>query len=133
MSAAARTRRPGFSLIELLVIVVILGLLAAIAFLRMTQVTREANLSVLKGDVRAAAMAEQLHFEQHFEYVELDELSQFDTSDGVTLELTWRAQQGFAIVGTHVGLPDTECGVFFGPAEEDAAGPAETEGVVACE
>ncbi len=132
MTVEGGTSRDGFSLIEMLVIVIVLGILATIAFLRMTQVTREANLSILMSDLRSAVTAEQIYFEQHFEYVEPEDIPQFAISDGVTLELTWSSDTGFALTGTHIGLPETTCGVFLGPAEEGSAGPAEVEGVVTC-
>jgi Tfp pilus assembly protein PilE len=117
----------------MLVIVVILGILATIAFLRMTQVTQDANLAILKSDLHAAAMAERIHFEQFFEYLEPADLPGFSSSDGVVLDLTWSSQEGFALTGTHVGVPETVCGVFMGPAEAGVAGPADTPGVIACE
>lgn len=132
MKVRPGTRRRGFSLIEMLVIVIVLGILASIAFLRMTQVTRDANLSILKSDLRSAATAEAIYFERFFEYAEPEDIPEFAISDGVTLDLTWNSESGFALTGTHIGL-DTVCGVFVGPAEEGVAGPAVDEGVVTCD
>lgn len=129
----ARTDRPGFTLVELLIVVVVVGILAAIAIYRTTEVTRQAQLAVVKSDLRSFTVAQEVHHQSSMAYGGLEDLAQFRSSDGVSVQVNWVDPNGYAATATHESLPDVTCGVFRGPAAEGVAGPAEQEGVVTCE
>ena len=126
-------RRSGFTLIELLIVVVILGILAAIALLRTNEVTRQAHLSALKSDVRSLALVQEMYHQKNMQYGGLEDLDGFRATEGVDVEVTWAASNGFAATGTHANLEGVTCGIYRGPAAAGIAGPATEEMVVTCE
>ena len=66
MSRTHRTaRRPGFSLIELVIVVVIIGIIAAIAIPRMSRGTAGAADSALSGNVNGLRSAIELYATEH--------------------------------------------------------------------
>ena len=58
-------RRSGFTLVELIIVVVILGILAALAIPQFTTSTKDANESTLKADLAILRNAVNLYYHEH--------------------------------------------------------------------
>ena len=132
--------RKGFSLIELLIVVVIIGILAAIAIPKFANTKEKAYIAQMKSDLKNLASAQESYFADKNTYATYAQISvapySWTLSGGsqVTPVLTasaggWSAKLQDARV-TSTGATD-ECGIFAGG--EAAPNPAVTaEGVVAC-
>ncbi len=70
----SRTRRSGFTLVEILIVVIILGILAAIVIPQFTEASNEARLSSMTSDIQTARSQLELYKVQH-----LDVYPAFDT------------------------------------------------------
>jgi prepilin-type N-terminal cleavage/methylation domain-containing protein len=69
-------RRIGFTLIELMIVVVIIGILAAIAIPKFTNVKDRANESACRTNMRAIASAESVYYGKYNRYS--DQLTELD-------------------------------------------------------
>ena len=58
-------RTEGFTLVELIIVVVILGILAALAIPQFTTSTQDANEATLKGDLAIMRNAANLYYHEH--------------------------------------------------------------------
>lgn len=124
--------RQGMTLIELLLVLLIIGILAAIFTVRMQDATRAAHMATVRSDLRAFVTAEYVFYVGNERYAAAGELPDLQQSPGVDLTIAWASPEGFAATARHVGLTPI-CGVFEGPAPAGSAGPAVDEGVVTCE
>jgi len=62
------TRQTGFTLVELLIVVIILGILAAIVLPQFTSTTDDARLSALDSNLSSLRSAVELYYQQHGAY-----------------------------------------------------------------
>src|SRR5947209_20568586 len=94
--SSARTRfsmnchqsRSAFTLIELLIVVVIIGILAAIAIPKFQNTKGKANAAALRSDLRNLTVAQEAYFFQAAAYASDTALLNFRPSPGVILTLT---------------------------------------------
>lgn len=68
-------QRNGFTLMELLVVVVIVGLLAAVALPRFSATRNKAKLATVKSDIRAIQAAQEGHYSNWNQYGNLNQLT----------------------------------------------------------
>jgi prepilin-type N-terminal cleavage/methylation domain-containing protein len=128
---APRRRRAGFSLIELLIVVVIIGILAAIAIPQFANTKGKALVTKVKSDLRQLANAEEGYFYGAGQYTtDLNALGVV-ISPGVTVTIVQATASGWAATGTAVGANPTNCALFYGSATPVA--PATVEGVLTCQ
>jgi prepilin-type N-terminal cleavage/methylation domain-containing protein len=130
-----KPRRKGFTLIELLIVLVIIAILVTIGVNRFWQVKDEGLLSTIKSDLRNLATAQEDYFGKYYTYAnapaDLDPVG-FKQSPGVTLNITFVQQDGWAGNATHLSLGGKQCGIFTGNAPQAQGAPATVNGVIDC-
>ena len=126
-------RRSGFTLIEVLVVVVILGVLAGISVTRFGKTPRNrARSGALRIELRNLVIEQDIFYTKNARYAKsLEELS-FTMSDGSIVEFLGDASE----TGWHgkVSNPDATpvaCSIYVGDAERIP--PAETSGTINCQ
>lgn len=126
------TRRPrtAFTLIELMVVVVIIGILAAIAIPKFQNTKGRANAAALKSDLRGIAVAQEAYFYDHASYANDMALLTAHTSPGVTVTLATPVGGGWIATATHPASYPLRCTLFIGAMTPPP--PAEVEGIPAC-
>ena len=105
MMSTLPRRRTGFTIIELVVVVVIIGILASIAMAKFGGAKRRAYVTAMRSDLRglATVAASRYLSENSYENVVV-----VQGSDGVTLTFTGTLT-GWSARATHVGAPGVEC------------------------
>jgi type IV pilus assembly protein PilA len=125
-------RHRGFTLIELMVVVVIIGMLAAIVGPQFSLARERTYVSVMRTDLRNFATAEESYF-YDFAVYSSDatnvQMRGFETSKDVTLVVNEATSSGWSATTSHVGTTQ-QCYMFLGSAAP--IGSAIAEGVVAC-
>ena len=125
----------GFTLIELMIVIVIIAILAAAATVGMSRSLSKGHLATIKADLRSVAVGQEVYFEDQSALGTVTYAT--DPSDmasrlspGTILELRGDAQ-GWSARTTHPGAPGYRCALFRGTAVPHA--PATAEGAVACD
>ena len=98
-----RTDDSGFTLVELLVVVVIIGILVAIAIPVFLNQREKAWTSAVESDLRNAAPIAEGYFADTGTYTGLTKTSML-TSEGVTLTIATANDTGYCINATHTNL-----------------------------
>jgi prepilin-type N-terminal cleavage/methylation domain-containing protein len=122
----------GFTLVELLVVIVIIGILAAISIQSYSNSKEQSLISVMKGDLRNLATSQEAYYYDNQTYYGgpiPDPALLFSPSPGVTITLQNVSSQGWAATATHIGTSRT-CAIYVGNG--GPIGPASVEGEAAC-
>jgi type IV pilus assembly protein PilA len=128
MSRAQRSS--GFTLVELLIVVVIIGILAAMAIPRFQSTKGKAYLASLKSDLKNLSTAQESFFYEHRNYtVSLDSLKA-SISHGDVLTVVNATASGWAATAYNPNSWPHTCALFYGSVT--AVAPATVEGEIAC-
>ena len=126
----SRPRRAAFTLIELLIVVVIIGILAAIAIPKFSNTKGKAYIASMKTDLRNLATAQESYYYSNDVYTKNATLLAFTASSGVVITIPEATAGGWSAFATHPFVPGEKCAVYFGTATPVA--PATVEGQIVC-
>lgn len=114
-------RRVGFTMMELLIVVLVLAILASIAITKFGDAKRRAYLTAMKSDLRGLATVAESRYtsDNSYEHVETPQ-----GSDGVTLTFTG-STSGWSATATHLRVPGVACSIAAGTslAANASSGP----------
>ena len=103
--------RKGFTLIEMLCVVVIIGILAAIAIPHFNNTKGRAFVTAMKSDLRNLSSAQEAFYSDSMHYTtDLASLA-FASSNGVTAPTIVIVAGGWSATVGHAQLPGSECGI----------------------
>lgn len=123
--------RSGFTLVELLIVVVVLGILVAIALPRYSNTRDKAKIAALRTDLRNAETAEETYYADNMVYADLAQLQAeglLSLSPSTTMDLT-AGPDGYKAVAknTTIGSATNSCSVKVG-----AGTTLDDDGVITC-
>jgi type IV pilus assembly protein PilA len=122
--------RRGFTLIEILVVVVVIGILAAFAVLRWENVRAQSYVAVMQSDLRNLSIAEEAFFNDSSYYTpSLAAMASVTPSAGVTLTVIEATPLGWSATATNPNSVQ-KCYLFYGSAAP--VGSASVEGSISC-
>ncbi len=130
--APSMTRhRTGFTLIEMLIVVVVIGILAAVAIPKFANAKGRSRAAAIRSDLRNLATAQEEYLSVNGVYANDVALLDFNGSEGVLIAIQQVTVGGWSATSTHaMGAPGT-CALYYGTAPQLA--PATQEGVIACQ
>ena len=125
-----KTRHAAFTLIELLIVVVIIGLLASIAIPKFQATRERAYMASLRADLRNLANQQDVYYNDNYSYSSDFAALEFDNTGGVNINIAAAANTGWSASATHDALPTESCAIYHGSAPQLA--PATVESAVQC-
>ncbi len=122
----------GFTLVELLVVVTLIGLLALMALPRFARTREKAYRAQMQTSLRTLVTAEEAYFEKTVSYTaNLNDL-EWDPTPLVTIQITDVSGNGWSAKATHQ-MTTIQCGVYVGAGTTMPAGiPDAGSGVISC-
>ena len=113
------SNKKGFPLIELLIVVVIIGILAAIAIPKFANTKEKAYLTAMKSDLRNLVTAEEAYFAEWATYTSTLSTTQYRSSTGVTLGAITPTTGGFSASVSYPGGTTKTCQITVGSGTRD--------------
>lgn len=126
-----RHSRRGFTLVELLIVVVIIGVLAAIAIPKFQDTKGKANATSLRSDLRNMATAQEAYYYENGTYTSNLASLNISLTNGVTVTFGTVNSLGWAARVTHPLAYPIQCAMFIGGVP--AMAPATVEGQLVCQ
>ena len=126
----ARARRRAFTLVELMIVVVIVGILVTIVVPNFKNTKGKANAAALRTDLRNLATAEESYFYSNGRYTTAIDSVPFKGSPGIQITIVEGDARGWSAEVTHPQAWPLKCALFMGGAAP--LDPATTEGLITC-
>lgn len=120
--------RRGFTLLELLVVVLIIGVLAAVAIPKFSGTRDKAYLTAMKSDLRNLMTAQESYMADNATYAAVTGSLTFNASTGVTVTIGAADSSGWNATAAHSATSRT-CGIFVGTAAAPVTGANAGEAV----
>ena len=124
--------KKGFTLIELLIVTVIIGVLAAIAIPKYTEVREKGFRAAMMSDLRNLAHFQEIYHNAYFTFSSTLTAAEAVQSKGVLLTITEATGTGWAATAVHQAMGTEQCGIYHGNATPANGSPATVLGVVTC-
>ena len=121
----------GFTLIEILMVVVIIGILAALAIPKFSRSKSMTYSASIRQDLRTLSVAQEDYFLEKSVYAPDTKYLNFLHSPGVTITIVESSTFGWSASGDHPLAYPITCAVFWGPVSP--VSPAIVEGQVNCQ
>ncbi len=115
--------RAGFTIIELFIVMVVLGILAALMVVHITNVKEHAYLATMQSDLRNLETAEEAYFVEFNTYSSALPSARYSPSANDTYTITSASVTGWSATVTRpndTGLGVTSCHIAVGSSETTA-------------
>lgn len=123
--------RRGFTIIELLAVMILLGILAVLALAKYEKVRESGYLGTLKADLKNLSTHEEMYYQGVGVFTYSDDLDvlEFKKTPGVEISFGEADNAGWSARATHVAST-WRCAIFVGGAEP--LDPATNPGAIEC-
>ena len=108
-------RRRGFTFVELLVVMLLLGTLSSMAVPRFREYKTRANIAAMQSDLGNLKIAEESYWAEHMNYVTDTAHLELRITTQVSISITSQdLMGGYTAVATHANVPGLQCQTAMG-------------------
>ncbi len=123
-------KRDGFTLVEILIVTVIIGILAGMAMIAWHDKKVDAFVASMKSDLRNVAAAQEAYYSDNQTYASNVDQLEFKATTNVTVTVSGPLV-GWAGSASHPAANGRTCALFYGTIPPEA--PAVAAGIVKCD